>query len=68
MPSERRPCLRRVRIEAHDQELERLVRDKVPDLMKSHCISTMIVAVMLILLGNKPERIQPPEQLRYLVD
>lgn len=45
-------------IQAHDQELDRLVRDKAPELMKSHGISTMTVADLLILIGDNPERIR----------
>jgi transposase len=40
-----------------EQELEHMVRDKAPELMKSHGISTMTVAEMLILVGDNPERI-----------
>lgn len=45
-------------IQAHEQELERLVRAKAPELMKSFGISTMTVAEMLILIGDNPERIR----------
>ena len=45
-------------IQAHDRELDRLVRDGAPELMKSHGISTMTVAEMLILIGDNPERIR----------
>jgi transposase len=34
-----------------------LVADKAPELMKSHGISTLTVAEMLILVGDNPERI-----------
>ena len=44
-------------IQSHDQELDRLVREKAPELMESHGISTMTVAEMLILVGDNPERI-----------
>lgn len=39
-------------IQLHEQELERMVRDKAPELMKSHGISTLTVAEMLILVGD----------------
>mgnify|MGYP005990991745 CR=1 FL=1 len=45
-------------IQAHGQELERMVREKAPDLMSSHGISTMTAAEMLILVGDNPERIK----------
>jgi len=45
-------------IQAHGQELERMVREKAPDLMNSHGISTMTAAEMLILVGDNPERIK----------
>ena len=51
---------------AHDQELERLVRQKAPELMKSHGISTMTVAEMLILVGDNPKRIQSEAALAKL--
>ena len=35
-----------------------LVADKAPKLMKSHRISTLTVAEMLILVGDNPERIR----------
>lgn len=44
-------------INAHDKELERLVREKAPELMKSHGIFTMTVAEVLLLVGNNQERI-----------
>jgi transposase len=53
-------------IEAHDQELERMVREKAPELMKSHGISTMTVAEMLILTGDNPERIKSEAALAKL--
>lgn len=53
-------------INGHDQELERLVREKAPELMKSHGISTMTVAEMLILVGDNPERIQSEAALAKL--
>ena len=53
-------------IQAHDQELERLVREKAPELMKSHGISTMTVAEMLILVGDNPERIKSEAALARL--
>jgi transposase len=45
-------------IQAHDLELGRLVCDWAPGLMKSHGISTMTVAEMLILGGDNPQRIR----------
>lgn len=45
-------------IQEHEQELERMVRDRAPELMTSHGISTMTVAEMLILVGDNPERIK----------
>ncbi|MEI4235495.1 transposase, partial [Roseovarius sp. D22-M7] len=45
-------------IEAHDRELDRLVRERAPELMQAHGISTMTVAEMLILVGDNPDRIQ----------
>lgn len=53
-------------IEAHDQELERLARTRAPELMKSHGISTMTVAEMLILVGDNPKRIQSEAALAKL--
>ena len=53
-------------IHAHDQELERLVQEKAPELMKSHGISTMTVAEMLILVGDNPERIHSEAALAKL--
>ena len=41
-----------------EQDLERLVRGKAPDLMDAQGISTMTVAEMLILVGDNPERIK----------
>lgn len=35
-----------------------MVREKAPELMKSHGISTLTVAEMLILVGDNPERIK----------
>jgi transposase len=45
-------------IQAHGQELERMVSEKAPSLMSSHGISTMTAAEMLILIGDNPERIK----------
>lgn len=42
----------------HDKELERLVTERVPDLMMSHGIATLTVAEMLILVGDDPTRIR----------
>lgn len=53
----RRGLARHEEIQSHDLELDRLVRKKAPELMKSHGISTMTVAGMLILVGDNPERI-----------
>lgn len=53
-------------INVHDQELERLVREKAPELMQSHGISTMTVAEMLILVGDNPERIRSEAALAKL--
>ena len=49
-----------------DQHLERLVRDRAPDLMNAHGISTMTVADMLILVGDNPERIKSEAALAKL--
>lgn len=53
-------------IQAHEQVLDRLVREKAPELMKSHGISTMTVAEMLILVGDNPERIKSEAALAKL--
>lgn len=53
-------------IQIHEKELERMVRDKAPDLMKSHGISTLTVAEMLILVGDNPERIRSEAALAKL--
>ncbi|MGI3212780.1 transposase, partial [Roseovarius tibetensis] len=53
-------------IEAHDRELDRLVRERAPELMQAHGISTMTVAEMLILVGDNPERIQSEAALAKL--
>ena len=45
-------------IQRHEQELEHMVRERAPELMASHGISTMTVAEMLILVGDNPERIK----------
>ena len=50
----------------HEQELERMVSDKAPELMKSHGISTLTVAEMLILVGDNPERIRSEAALAKL--
>lgn len=54
----RRWLLLHEEIQIHEQDLERMVRDKAPELMKSHGISTLTVAEMLILVGDNPERIR----------
>jgi transposase len=46
--------------------MERLVADKAPKLMKSHGISTLTVAEMLILVGDNPERIRSEAALAKL--
>lgn len=53
-------------IQAHEQNLGRMVREKAPELMKSHGISTMTVAEMLILVGDNPERIKSEAALAKL--
>jgi hypothetical protein len=53
-------------IEAHDRELDRLVRERAPELMQAHGISTMTVAEMLILVGDNPDRIQSEAALAKL--
>lgn len=53
-------------IQVHEQELERMVCEKAPDLMKSHGISTLTVAEMLILVGDNPERIKSEAALAKL--
>ena len=53
-------------IQTHEQELDRMVREKAPELMKSHGISTMTVAEMLILVGDNPERIRSEAALAKL--
>jgi transposase len=53
-------------IQAHGQELERMVSEKAPGLMRSHGISTMTAAEMLILVGDNPERIKSEAALAKL--
>ena len=53
-------------IEAHEQELERMVQQQAPELMQSHGISTMTVAEMLILVGDNPQRIKSEAALAKL--
>lgn len=53
-------------IQVHEQELERMVRDEAPELMKSHGISTLTVAEMLILVGDNPDRIRSEAALAKL--
>lgn len=53
-------------VQSHDQELDRVVREKAPELMKSHGISTMTVAEVLILVGDNPERIHSEAALAKL--
>ncbi|MCA4914994.1 MAG: IS110 family transposase, partial [Roseomonas sp.] len=50
----------------HEAQLERLVADKAPKLMKSHGISTLTAAEMLILVGDNPERIRSEAALAKL--
>ncbi len=45
-------------IAGHEYELDRIVTEKAPELMKSFGISTMTVAEMLIVVGDNPERIR----------
>jgi transposase len=45
-------------IQAHMQELKRMVGEKAPSLMRSHGISTLTAAEMLIVVGDNPERIK----------
>jgi transposase len=51
---------------ALEKGLEKLVRDRAPDLMKAQGISTMTVAEMLILVGDNPERIKSEAALAKL--
>jgi hypothetical protein len=53
-------------IQAHEQELERMVQQQAPELMQSHGISTMTVAEMLILVGDNPQRIKSEAALAKL--
>ncbi|MGN8119985.1 transposase, partial [Labrys sp. 22185] len=53
-------------IQIHEQELERMVREKAPKLMKAHGISTMTMAEVLILVGDNPERIKSEAALAKL--
>ena len=53
-------------IQIHEEELERMVRGKAPELMESHGISTLTVAEMLILVGDNPERIRSEAALAKL--
>lgn len=53
-------------IQVHEAELERLVADKAPELMKSHGISTLTLAEMLILVGDNPQRIRSEAALAKL--
>lgn len=57
-------------IEAHDRELDRLARERAPELMQAHGISTMTVAEMLILMGPRPHpvRSRPGQALWRLPD
>lgn len=62
----RRRLALREEIQAHDRELERLVRSKAPELIHSHAISTMTVAEMLIPVGDNPEPIRSEAALARL--
>jgi transposase len=53
-------------VQALEQDLKSLVRDRPPELMKAHGISTMTVAEMLILVGDNPERIKSEAALAKL--
>jgi transposase len=53
-------------IQAHGQELERIVSEKAPGLMRSHGISTMTAAEMLIIVGDNPARIKSEAALAKL--
>ena len=53
-------------IQAHGNELERIVSENAPGLMRSHGISTMTAAEMLILVGDNPERIKSEAALAKL--
>ncbi|MCA3386851.1 MAG: IS110 family transposase, partial [Roseomonas sp.] len=53
-------------IQIHEAQFERLVADKAPKLMKSHGISTLTAAEMLILVGDNPERIRSEAALAKL--
>ena len=44
--------------EIREQELELMVKQRAPELMAAHGISTMTVAEMLILIGDNPKRIK----------
>lgn len=45
-------------IQAHEHELDRMVRERAPELMQSFGISTLTVAQMLILVDDNPDRIK----------
>lgn len=53
-------------IQQHGEELERMVTDKAPELMKAHGISTLTVAEMLTLVGDNPARIRSEAALAKL--
>lgn len=53
-------------IQQHEEELERMVTDKAPELMSAHGISTLTVAEMLILVGDNPQRIRSEAALAKL--
>jgi len=53
-------------IQVHEVELESKAREKAPELMKSHGISTQTLAEMLILFGDKLERIRSEAALAKL--
>lgn len=53
-------------VRMHDKELERLVRERAPELLASHGIATLTVAEMLILVGDDPSRIRSEAALAKL--
>ena len=64
--SARRSRLLHAKIQVHEQELQRMVCDKAPDLMKSHGISTLTVAEMLLLVADNRDRIRSEAALAKL--
>lgn len=45
-------------IQIHDAEPDRMIRNKAPELLKPHDISTLTGAEMLIRVGDNPDRIR----------